>query len=92
MENQVEVQVWKLQTEGRILATARVIISSDWGDIVLERLRVLQNDKGQPWIALPQANYTKDGAIHYKDVIRLPLRLKRIIDEKVLEQLGLGNN
>ncbi len=88
MKEHVEVQVWKLESDGPFLATARVIIATDWGDIVIDRLKVLRNKQGKVWIALPQSSYQKDGKAVYKDILRLPLRLKKLIDDQILAELG----
>ncbi len=88
MEEQIEVQIWKLESDGPFLATARVTISTDFGDIVISGLKAIRNKKGKVWIALPQANYQKDGKTVYKDIIRLPLRLKKQIDDQILAELG----
>jgi hypothetical protein len=88
MKEQVEVQIWKLDSDGPFLATARAIISTDWGDVIIDRLKAIRSKQGQVWIALPQTNYQKDGKTVYKDIIRLPLRLKKQIDDQVLIELG----
>ncbi len=88
MKEHVEVQVWKLDSDGPFLATARVIIVSEWGDIVITGLKAIRSKKGQIWIALPQANYQKDGKTVYKDIFRLPSRLKKQIDDQILTELG----
>ena len=88
MKEHVEVQVWKLDGDGPFLATAKVIVATDWGDIVIERLKAIRNKKGQVWIALPQSSYQKDGKTIYKNIFRLPSRLKKQIDDLILTELG----
>jgi hypothetical protein len=91
MDNQIVVQVWKLEGNGPFIATARATISTDWGDITLDRLKVIRNEKKQPWVALPQLSYMKDGKMQYKNIVKLPLRLKKLIDEKILTELGIDS-
>ena len=88
MKEHVEVQVWKLDGDGPFLESAKAIIVSEWGDISIAGLKAIRSKKGQVWIALPQANYQKDGKTIYKDIIRLPLRLKKQIDDQILAELG----
>ena len=67
-------------------------VSTKWGDIVLERLRVMKKENQEPWLALPQASYFKDGEKRYQNVLQLPLRLKRQIEAKAFEELGLARS
>ena len=88
MTEHVEVQVWILESDGPLLATARAIIVTDWGDVVIDRLKAIRNKQGKVWIALPQSSYQKDGNTVYKDILRLPSRLKKQIDDQILAELG----
>jgi hypothetical protein len=75
--------------EGKLQGFADVALQTEHGEVVMKSFKVLLNDKGEPWVALPSQSYMKDGKEQHKAFIECNQHFKRVVAEKILEAYRL---
>ena len=85
MTTELEVTaVVKLHESGQLKGFADVTLAFLGHELVLPGFRINQDDQKEPWVALPESNYEKDGVIKNKQFLNGSPRLMRHIRETVL--------
>jgi len=85
MDDPMLVEARLLEGAGAVKAAASVTLSTDGGDLTILRVKVIQKDGKDPWVALPDQSYKDDsGEWRHLAVIEPSQRLKRMILSAVL--------
>lgn len=87
--SEIDVRIRPINGKGNLIASATVFISTDKGDIKIERVKVVKDKEGKPFIALPQQQYSKNGTTQYMEIIELPYKIMREIEATIFKDLGL---
>lgn len=82
------IQVRKVENAKSLKALADLTISLSEGEFTIRRIRVIHQDGKSPWIAFPQESSYKNGEQQYYQICEISRKLKKVIEDKILEEYG----
>ncbi len=66
------------------LAMASVEITLEGHTVTISDLRILKNNQGQTWVALPSYSVQQGKGYEYRDTVALDRALRRAVEDTVL--------
>ena len=95
MPNEMVTEVRLIKGDSVVKASAEVTLQTDHGELTLSKLKVIQQDGKEPWVAYPKIQYQDKatGEMRYIKTMIPGVRLKNAVSESVLANYAkaLGN-
>ena len=83
----ISVELRLIENANSLKAAAKVTVSAEpLGEITLCGFRIIEKERGKPWVGLPQESYEKGGEWKNIPLLELSPRGKRTVAEAILAE------
>jgi DNA-binding cell septation regulator SpoVG len=82
----ITIEIRPIENAKTLKASAKVTLQTEIGEATASGFRIIEKDRGKPWVGFPQETYQHDGKWVNIPTLEFAPRGRRIIAESILAE------